>query len=81
MLICDLGDLSFIDVAGLRVLLDAAAHAQRTGRRLIVANAPPILNRMLALLGLDDALELADAPLRTQPVYACTLRAHVSEPA
>jgi len=78
VLVCDLGDLSFIDLTGLRVLLDAAAHAERTGRRLIVANSPPILPRMLGLLGLDDALEVAAAPLRTAPIYACTLRSHVS---
>jgi anti-sigma B factor antagonist len=78
VLICDLGDLSFIDLTGLRALLDAAAHAQGTGRRLIVANSPPILRRMLGLLGLDDALEVAAAPLRTAPIYACTLRSHVS---
>ena len=79
VLICDLADLWFIDLTGLRVLLDAAARAERTGRRLIVANAPPIMTRMLGLLGLDDALEVPPAPLSTQPVSRCaTFRPHVS---
>lgn len=59
-LICDLGDVWFVDLSGLRVLLDAAARARLTGRRLIVASCPPIVPRMLALLELEDALEMAD---------------------
>jgi anti-anti-sigma factor len=61
VLICDLADLWFVDLTGLLVLVRAAAHAERTGRRLIVANAPPIVPRMLHELELDDAFELAPA--------------------
>lgn len=79
VLICDLGELRFIDLTGLRVLLDAAASAEHTGRRLIVANPPPILPRVLGLLKLGDALEVADAPLRTPPPLMCDgFRRHVS---
>jgi anti-anti-sigma factor len=79
VLICDLAALWFIDLIGLRVLLDAAALAERTGRRLIIVNAPPILPRLLGVLKLDDALEVADAPLRTPPSLACDgFRRHVS---
>lgn len=79
LLICDLADLRFIDLTGVRVLLDAAAHADRTGGRLIVANSPPILPRMLRLLKRDHALEVPAAPLRTPPVHPCaTFRPHVS---
>jgi anti-anti-sigma factor len=67
VLICDLADLWFVDLTGLLVLVHAAAHAQRTGRRLIVANAPPIVPRMLEVLGLDDAFEVPPAPLRAPP--------------
>jgi anti-anti-sigma factor len=79
VLICDLGGVGFVDVAGLRVLLDAAAHAERTGRRLIVANSPTILPRMLRLLELEHALEVPAAPLRTSPDQRCVeFRRHVS---
>jgi anti-sigma B factor antagonist len=79
ILICDLAELSFIGVAGLRVLMEAAADAERTGRRLIVANSPPILTRMLRLLRLDHALEVPAAPLRTPPGRDCdAFRRHVS---
>ena len=57
-LTCDLGDVWFVDFSGLRVLLEAAARARRTGARLTVANCPPIVPRMLALLRLEDALEI-----------------------
>jgi anti-anti-sigma factor len=76
VLICDLGDVPFID---LRVLLDATAHARRTASRLIVANAPPVLPRMLRILRLEHELEVPAAPLRTRPVHPCaTFRQHVS---
>jgi anti-anti-sigma factor len=79
LLICDLRDLRFIDLTGLQVLLDAAAHAKRTGSRLIVANSPPSLPCMLRLLELDHALEVPATPLRTPPVQRCaTFRRHVS---
>ena len=56
--ICDLGDVTFIDVCGLHVLLDASAHARRTGARLIVVHAPAFIYRAFAVLGLKGALEL-----------------------
>jgi anti-anti-sigma factor len=56
--ICDLGDVSFIDVCGMRVLLDASAHAQRTGGRLILVHSPAFIYRALGALGLESELEL-----------------------
>ena len=61
-LICDLGDVWFIDLAGLRVLLDATARARLTGGRLTVTNCPPILPEMLAVLRLEDRLDLQAPP-------------------
>lgn len=57
-LTCDLGDVWFVDLSGLRVLLDAATYAKLTGGRLTLANCPPIVPRMLHLLRLEDALEI-----------------------
>ena len=56
--ICDLGDVFFIDIAGLRILLDAADRARRTGGRLTIASCPAIVPRMLEALGVRDALEI-----------------------
>ena len=51
-----------LDLTGLLTLLDAAASAKRNGGRLTIANCPPIVPRMLALLRLEDALEIEAAP-------------------
>jgi anti-anti-sigma regulatory factor len=59
----DLGGVWFLDVAGLRVLLDAAAAAQAAGGRRPADDraVPPIVPRMLALLELEDALGIEPA--------------------
>jgi anti-sigma B factor antagonist len=61
-LTCDLGDVWFVDLSGLRVLLDAAKHATLTGGRLTLANCPPIVPRMLRVLDLEHALEIQAPP-------------------
>src|SRR5688500_11953313 len=66
-LTCDLGDVWFVDFSGLRVLLEATAHARQTGAGLTIANCPPIVPRMLALLQLDDALDVNAAPAPVAP--------------
>ena len=57
-LTCDLGDVWFVDFSGMRVLLDATDRARRTGARLTILNCPPLVPRMLALLGLQGRLVL-----------------------
>ena len=79
VLICDLSGVWFLDITGLRVLLDAATYADHTGRRLLVANAPPVLRRMLRLLKLEHALEVPTRPLRVRTVRRCdSVRPHIS---
>ena len=60
--VIDVGDLSFIDVSGCRVLI----HAARTlpeGRRLVLLNPPSHLVRTLSLCGWVDHPRLVlDAP-------------------
>jgi anti-anti-sigma factor len=58
-LVCDLGDVWFVDLSGLRALVDATAHARRIGGRLTFVNCPSIVPRMLAILEIEDALEIA----------------------
>jgi anti-anti-sigma factor len=61
-LICDLGDVWFVDFSGLCVLLEAVARARDTGARMTIANCPPLVPRMLRLLELQDALDVEAAP-------------------
>jgi anti-anti-sigma factor len=66
--ICDLGDLSFIDVCGLHVLLDASAYARRTGARLCFVHLPVCIHRPLGLVGLGAALEPGRRRQRRPPL-------------
>ncbi len=61
VLTCDLGDVWFVDLAGLRVLLEATTHAHLTGGAVTLANCPPIVLRLLRLLELDDVMEIRAA--------------------
>ena len=44
--VCDLGTPSFIDVSGVRVLVDAADYARGRGTRLAIVNVPPVASRV-----------------------------------
>lgn len=52
--IIDLDQLSFIDLAGVRALRQAADCLEREGRRLLVHNARGCVERVIALSGLAD---------------------------
>ncbi|WP_433360685.1 STAS domain-containing protein [Actinoplanes sp. CA-142083] len=52
-LVVDVGELTFIDAAGLRALGRVDERMREHGRRLRLARASPPLRRMLGVLGLD----------------------------
>lgn len=54
--ICDLGDVFSVDAFGAYVLVDAAARARHNGVRLTFLHSPPLVRRILARLGLENAL-------------------------
>ncbi len=56
--VLELSRLAFMDVAGMRVLLDAARRARRAGGRLIVFNPQPAIRRLLALTAVDRTLQI-----------------------
>lgn len=58
VLTLDLSGLSFMDVAGMRVLLNAARRAKREGWRLVVLNPQPQIRRLFALTAVDRSLEI-----------------------
>jgi anti-anti-sigma factor len=57
-LTCDLGDVWFVDVCGLQVLVEAAALAERTAADLTPANCPAPLARMLRLFKPHAGIEI-----------------------
>ena len=61
-LVLDLRDADFIDSTGVRMLLQARAHAERAGAAFSIVAGPPAVMRVLRLVGLDDQLDVVDAP-------------------
>src|SRR4051794_25850411 len=62
-IVLDLGGLTFMDVSGLRAILDAARAARRDGRGLAIANPMPHIVRLLELTAIDQSVEVLGRPL------------------
>ncbi len=56
--VLELSRLAFMDVSGMRVLLDAARRAQRAGGGLVVFNPQPAIRRLFALTAVDHTLQI-----------------------
>lgn len=61
LLVVDLTGVRFVDVAGLRALLDVARSQGAGGRELVVAHPSAMLRRIVALLHLERDLPFGDA--------------------
>ena len=59
----DLAYLSFMDVTGVRTILDAARRARRDDAALAIANPLPHIVRLLELTAMDQTLEVVGRPL------------------
>ena len=57
----DLSDLSFLDCAGLRVLLYARARAESNGGDLLLVRGRDSVQRVFRLAGLEDRLAFGEA--------------------
>jgi anti-sigma B factor antagonist len=53
-IVLDAADLTFIDCAGLNVLIEAKATLQAEHRRLSIVNRPRVLTRILDATGLTE---------------------------
>ena len=62
-IVLDLRGLEFMDVSGLRAILDAARSSRREGRSLVIANPMPHIVRRLELTAIDQSLEVLGRPL------------------
>jgi anti-anti-sigma factor len=62
-ILLDLADLSFMDVTGLRTILDAARRARRVDSSVVIANPLPHIVRLLELTAIDQTLEVLGRPL------------------
>ena len=58
-IVLDVSELTFIDAAGIRVLLEAEARSRSDGGRLRVTQPQREVERVLQLTGVDRALPLS----------------------
>jgi anti-anti-sigma factor len=71
LVVLDLRELAFMDCCGAHAVVNASISARQLGRRLVLLRGPPNVDRMFALTGSSDAVEIADldfdpAELRVQ---------------
>ena len=70
LVVLDLGRLTFTDVTGLHVMLEADARARRSGRRVTLVHVPARLERLLELIGLTERLAVMGSRSGLAPVQA-----------
>jgi anti-sigma B factor antagonist len=68
LVVIDLRGLAFIDCSGMRAMIAASARARERARRLIVLRGPPNIDRVFALSGGADAVEIYDVDPLEPPV-------------
>jgi len=56
----DLGEVGFIDSAGLGVLIGAVGRLRERGGRLVLRHLQPAPRKVIDITGLQDVFELAD---------------------
>lgn len=62
LVVVDLRDLTFLDSAGLHVLIGAEQRARRSGARLVLVQGPPQVRRLLELTGAIEQLHVVTDP-------------------
>ena len=69
----DLRAVRFIDCSGVHVIVDASVRARELGCRLVLLRGPRNVDRVFALTGHTDAVEIADLDPGGPPVQALRL--------
>ena len=57
----DLGEVSFVDSSGLRVIIDTHQRAEAADRRLVITNPSKAVTRLIEISGLADHLNVSTA--------------------
>ncbi len=68
--VLDLRELTFMDCAGMHVILDARNHARQAGGQLALLRGPSCVDRVFTLTGASDAVEIVDLDPVAPPVQA-----------
>ncbi len=67
LVVLDLRELAFIDVAGTRAIADASTRARRDGRRMVLLRGTPDIDRLFTLAG-HPGVEISDVAGADVPV-------------
>jgi len=68
LVVIDLRELSFVDSYGVHAIVTASVAARRVGHRLVLLRGRPSVDRVFALTGLCDELEVGDIRPAEPPV-------------
>ena len=60
LVVLDLRDLGFMDCSGVHTIVNASISARREGRRLVLVRGIPHVDRVFALTGNDDEVEIGE---------------------
>jgi anti-sigma B factor antagonist len=70
LVVLDLRELAFIDCCGMHAIINAGIRARQAGRRLVLVRVPANVDRMLALTGSSEQVEIGDVDPVAPPVHA-----------
>ena len=70
LVILDLRTLTFMDTAGLHIIVDASVRAQQQGRRLIVVRGPAEVDALFDMTGAAKDVEILDLQPMELPTQA-----------
>jgi anti-sigma B factor antagonist len=68
--VLDLRELTFMDCAGIHVIVDASNDARQAEGQLVLVRGPSHIDRVFTLTGTWDALEIVDLDPVAPPVQA-----------
>ena len=60
LVVLDLRELAFMDSSGVHAIVDASSDARQLGRRLLLLRGPANVQRLFALTGNADRVEVSD---------------------
>ncbi len=70
LVVLDLRELTFMDCAGMHVVVAASNHARQAGAHLVLVRGPSNVDRLFTLTGTSDALEIVDLDPIAPPAQA-----------
>ncbi len=62
LMVLDLRNVSFCDSTGLELIVRANQQAREEGRRLVIVRGPEQIQRLFALTGVEEQLEIVEDP-------------------